>query len=302
MNRERVSLCEVGPRDGLQNEPHALPPSERARFISRLAAAGLECIEAGAFVSPRAVPQMAGTAQVLAALKLDAPPRLPVLVANQRGLDDALRAGVREIALFTGASDAFTLSNIRCDVASSLMRFAGLASQASAAGLRMRGYVSVAFGCPFEGAVKPERVLHVAESLLALGCEEISIGDTIGVATPSAVERVFRLLEDSLPVARLAGHFHDTRGMAVANVCRALELGVRSFDASVGGLGGCPYAPGASGNVATEDLVYLFEGEGMETGVDLQRLMAAGEYIDRLLGRRCASRVRAASAGSLVRR
>lgn len=295
MNRERISLCEVGPRDGLQNEPQALAPSERAQFISRLAAAGLQCIEAGAFVSPQAVPQMAGTAQVLAALKLDGQLRLPVLVANQRGLDDALHAGVREIALFTGASDAFTLNNIRCDVATSLTRFAGLASQARTAGLRMRGYVSVAFGCPFEGIVKPKRVLQVAESLLALGCEEISIGDTIGVATPAAVARLFRLLEQSLPVARLAGHFHDTRGMAVANVCRALEQGVRRFDASVGGLGGCPYAPGASGNVATEELVYLFEGEGMETGVDLQKLIAAGEYIDRLLGRHPASRVRAAS-------
>jgi hydroxymethylglutaryl-CoA lyase len=254
----------------------------------------LEYIEAGAFVSPQAVPQMAGTARVLDALKLDPAVRLPVLVANQRGLDDALQAGVREIALFTGASDAFTLSNIRCDVATSLWRFAGLASQARGAGLRLRGYVSAAFGCPFEGAVKPARVLHVAESLLALGCEEISIGDTIGVATPSAVERLFRVLQHSLPVAQLAGHFHDTRGMAVANVCRALELGVRRFDASVGGLGGCPYAPGASGNVATEELVYLFEKEGMETGVDLQKLMAAGDYIDLLLGRHSSSRVRAA--------
>jgi hydroxymethylglutaryl-CoA lyase len=285
MARERVAICEVGPRDGLQNESVSVAPAVRAGFIRRLALAGLRCIEAGSFVSPRAIPQMVGTDEVMALLADLQSVRLPVLVANERGLTAALAAGVREIAVFTGTTDSFVRRNIHCSVAESLQRFAPLVRAARNHGLDVRGYVSMAFGCPYEGAVAPGRVAEIAAALLRMGCGEISLGDTIGVATPPLVRAVLDTVLTVCPAAQLAGHFHDTRGTAVANVAAALELGLRSFDGAVGGLGGCPYAPGAAGNVATEALVSLCEGAGFDTGVDLPTLAAAGAWIDAQLGR-----------------
>lgn len=291
---EKVAICEVGARDGLQNQPRTVTPAVRAEMVRRLAAANLRNIEAGAFVSARRVPQLNSSEEVLKLLGPMPGVRLPVLLANQRGLDAAISAHARDLTVFTGATDGFVRSNIGCTVAESLERFAPLVAQAKSRGLPVRGYVSVCFGCPFEGEVAESKVVAVTRALLDMGCWEVSLGDTIGVATPAKARKVLKAVLQEYPASLLAGHYHDTYGMAVANVVASLELGLRSFDSSVGGLGGCPFAPGAAGNVATEELLYLLQGLGFETGVDLEAVCAAGEYIDEQLGHESVSRVRQA--------
>ncbi|MCI0756317.1 hydroxymethylglutaryl-CoA lyase [Teichococcus vastitatis] len=286
-----VRIVEVGPRDGLQNEVKPVSLAARRKLIGALAEAGLRSIEAGSFVSPRWVPQMAGTAELLALL-----PRRPgldytVLVPNLKGLDAALAAGAREIAIFGAASEAFSRANINCSIADSLDRFAPVAERALAAGLRVRGYVSCVLGCPYEGEVAPEAVRDVAAALAAMGCHEVSLGDTIGAGTPLKARRMVEVVAERVPVPRLALHFHDTYGQALANILCCLELGISVVDSAVAGLGGCPYAKGTSGNVATEDVVYMLDGMGITTGVDLGRLAAAGAWISRELGREPASKV-----------
>mgnify|MGYP002631368212 CR=1 FL=1 len=275
----RVAIVEVGPRDGLQNERVFVDTAAKVRFVETLAAAGVRDVEVSSFVHPKAVPQLSDAEAVFASLTRIEGVRYSALVPNLHGLERALRCSLDEIAVFTGSTDSFVGKNIRMTVAESLERFAPVVPAAVAAGLTVRGYVSTAFGCPYEGAVKPEQGIAVAEALLALGCREVSIGDTIGVGTPGAVHRWLEAAAGRLPIDRLAMHFHDTRGQAFANVLAALEHGVRVFDASAGGLGGCPYAPGASGNLATEDLVYGLHGSGWQTGVDLDRLMVASRII-----------------------
>jgi hydroxymethylglutaryl-CoA lyase len=286
-----VRIVEVGPRDGLQNEATVVPVETRIALIQALAASGLRDIEAGSFVSPRWVPQMDGTAAVLAALPPDAGVNYPVLVPNLKGLEAALAAGAREIAVFGAASESFSRKNINCSIAESMDRFVPVVAQGLAAGLRVRGYVSCVLGCPYEGEVAPEAVAQVAAALSAMGCYEISLGDTIGTGTPLQARRMVATVAAQVPVERIALHFHDTYGQALANILACLELGVSVVDSAVAGLGGCPYAKGASGNVATEDLVYMLHGMGIETGVELDRLLAASALISRHLGRKPASRV-----------
>jgi isopropylmalate/homocitrate/citramalate synthase len=293
---DRVTVVEVGPRDGLQNESAEIPVSSKVRLITALAEAGLPVVEAGAFVSPKWVPQMAGSAEVLADLPLDGPTRFPVLVPNEKGYDRARAAGAREIAVFAAASETFSQRNINCGIQESLGRFAPLIAQARRDGVRVRGYVSCVLGCPYEGPVSPHRVAGVAGDLAELGCDEISLGDTIGVGTPDAAVKMLDTVAARVPLDRLAVHFHDTYGQAVANVYACLERGVRTVDSAVAGLGGCPYAKGASGNLATEDLLYLLQGLGIETGVDLDAVAAAGRRISHELGRAPASRVAQALA------
>jgi hydroxymethylglutaryl-CoA lyase len=276
---ETVRIVEVGPRDGLQNEKSNVPTDVKVAFITALADAGLRTIEAGAFVHPKWVPQMADTAEVYRRIPKDEGVDYPVLVPNERGLERALEGGVGSISIFTAASETFNRRNINMSIDESFANYEPVARRALAEGLRLRGYVSCACGCPYEGAVAPEKVLEVTARLLDIGCSEVSIGDTIGVGTPLQVQGLAGLLLEVIPASRLAMHFHDTRGMAIANTLAALELGVVTFDSSAGGLGGCPYAPGASGNVATEDLVYLMHGLGIETGVDLDRLVEASALV-----------------------
>jgi len=280
----RVTVYEVGPRDGLQNIDTPLAPDVRARFVEALAAAGLPAVEAGAFVSPRAVPQMAATDRVYAHLHRRPGVRYPALVPNEQGLDAALAAGVDEIAVFTSASETFNRRNINASIAESLARFAPVLERARQANVRVRGYVSTCFGCPYEGRVDPRVVHRVTRDLFALGVGEVSIGDTIGVAVPTQVQEVVGPLLDEFPASSIALHFHDTRGTARATVLAALGIGVQVFDASAGGLGGCPYAPGAAGNLATEDLVYMLHGMGIETGVDLEKLVDASLVAQQALG------------------
>ncbi len=282
---ERVRIVEVGPRDGLQNEAAALPVETRIAFIEKLIAAGLASIEAGSFVSPKWVPQMADTASVLKAVAKHSGVSFPVLVPNIKGLDAALAAGAREIAIFAAASETFSLKNINCSIAKSFERFEPVAGRALAAGLRVRGYVSCVLGCPYEGVVPLARVADAAARLAALGCAEISLGDTIGAGTPRAARAMLRAVAERVPLSKLAVHFHDTCGQAVANIYACLEEGVRVADSSAGGLGGCPYAPGASGNVATEDVVYLCDGLGFETGVDRRAVIEASRFIFEALGK-----------------
>jgi hydroxymethylglutaryl-CoA lyase len=272
---DSVTIVEVGPRDGLQNERVTIPTQVKIEFITALGDAGLRVIEAGAFVSPKWVPQMADTAEVYRDIPKDPGVDYPVLVPNLRGLERALEAGVRSVSIFTAASESFNRRNINMSIDESFENYAPVAARALAEGLRVRGYVSTGFGCPYEGEVPPEKVLEVAARLLDLGCYEVSVGDTIGVATPMQVQGVIGVLLQVIPASKLAMHFHDTRGTALANTLAALEMGIPTFDASAGGLGGCPYAPGASGNLATEDLVYMLHGLGIETGVNLDRLVAA---------------------------
>ena len=291
---ERVRIVEVGPRDGLQNEQQAISTAFKVELIERLAGSGLRTIEAGAFVSPRWVPQMADSADVIA--RLNTLPALaqvqfPVLTPNLKGLEAALACGVREVAVFGAASESFSHKNINCSIQESIARFAPVAHAALQAGVRVRGYVSCVLGCPYEGPVDPMAVSKVAASLRDLGCYEISLGDTVGVGTPLATQRMIEAVSREIPVAQLAGHFHDTYGMAVANILACLEMGVSVFDASVAGLGGCPYAAGASGNVATEDVVWMLQGMGVQTGVDLGRLVDTAAWISKQMGREPASRV-----------
>ncbi len=288
---DAVRLVEVGARDGLQNEASCLPVDTRVALVERLADCGLRTIEAGAFVSPRWVPQMAGSDEVLRQLHPRAGVTYTALVPNVQGLDMALAAGCREVAVFAAASEAFSQKNINCSIAQSLERFEPVLAKAREAGVAVRGYVSCVLGCPFSGAVPVAQVVAVIQALYAMGCYEISLGDTIGTGTPSATRRLIEACAGEVPISALAGHFHDTYGMAVANVQAAWQAGVRVFDSSVSGLGGCPYSPGATGNVATEELVYLFEGQGIATGVDLAALIEAGVWVDSQLQRSGASRV-----------
>ena len=287
----RVRIVEVGPRDGLQNEPTAVPTAVKRTLIAHLVDAGLTTVEAGAFVSLKWVPQMADSAAVLADLPARDGVRYPVLVPNDRGLDLALAAGVREIAVFAAASETFSQKNINCSIADSLARFRPVIARAQAFGVAVRGYVSCVLGCPYEGPVAPARVVDVATALHDLGCYEISLGDTIGVGTPSQAAAMVAAVARQVPTERLAAHFHDTYGQALANLLAVLTEGVTVIDSAVAGLGGCPYARGAMGNVATEDVVYMLNGLGIETGVDLSRLLAATRYISAQLGRPPESRV-----------
>jgi hydroxymethylglutaryl-CoA lyase len=287
----RVRVVEVGPRDGLQNEAANVPTQAKIDLIEQLAAAGLEMVESGAFVHPQAVPRMADTAAVLAGLSRLAGVRYPVLVPNERGLERALEAGVTEIAVFTAASDAFNQRNIRMTIDESLDAIGPVTHRALDAGMWVRGYISTCFGCPYQGPVTPEAVLNVVQRLDDLGIAEISLGDTIGVATPRDVEPVVDLVLRHLSVDRLALHFHDTRGTALANTLTALQMGIWIFDSSAGGLGGCPFAPGAAGNLATEDLLYLLNGMGIQTGVDLDAVAAASANIERHLDHPLTSKV-----------
>jgi len=280
----RVTVVEVGPRDGLQSLGVELPLEARIGFIDRLGRAGLPVIEVGAFVSPRWVPSMAGSGDVLRGIEMRPGVRYPVLVPNEEGFDRALEAGAREIAVFTAASETFNRKNINAGIDESIERFRPVTRRALEAGLRVRGYVSTCFGCPYEGEVVPSKVRDVVRKLGELGVGEFSIGDTIGVAHPGQIEEVFGLLLEEVPAGVLALHAHDTRGTALANCYRALTLGISIFDTSAGGVGGCPYAPGATGNLATEDLVYMLHGLGIETGVDLERLVEASAFLENAMG------------------
>ena len=275
----RVQIVEVGPRDGLQNERVRVPTATKVQFIEALADAGLQRIEATSFVLAQAIPQLADAEAVFAQLKKRPGVRYSALVPNVRGLRRAESADVKEIAVFTAATDTFVRHNIRMSLEESLQHFAPVVAEGNERGMFVRGYVSTVFGCPYEGSVTPEQGIVVAERLLALGVREVSIGDTIGVATPGDVVRWLRAAEGRLPMDKIALHFHDTRGTALANVLVGLEFGVRIFDSSAGGLGGCPFAPGASGNLATEDLLYTLHGLGYETGVDLEKVMQASQII-----------------------
>jgi hydroxymethylglutaryl-CoA lyase len=287
----RVKIVEVGPRDGLQNEPKPVAVEVKVGLIDRLTESGLSAIESGSFVSPKWVPQMASTAEVMAAITRRPGVSYPVLTPNLQGLEAALAAKVEEVAVFAAASETFSQKNINCSIAESLERFAPVAARAKAEGLRLRGYVSCVLGCPYEGAVAPEAVAEVASGLAAMGCYEISLGDTVGVGTPSAAQAMIDAVAKRLPVAMLAAHFHDTYGQALANLLAVMERGVAVMDSSVAGLGGCPYAKGAAGNVATEDLVYMLNGMGIQTGVDLDRLIKAGSFICSALERPTGSKV-----------
>jgi hydroxymethylglutaryl-CoA lyase len=293
-----VKLVEVGPRDGLQNEVRPVATADKLELIERLALAGLKAIEATAFVSPKWVPQMADHDRVLRQVRRHPGVTYTVLVPNMKGLEAALAAGADEVAVFGAASEAFSQKNINCSIAESLERFRPVLEAAAAQGVRVRGYVSCVLGCPYQGAVAPERVAEVARDLFAMGCYEISLGDTIGAGTPGQTKAMLEAVAWHVPLERIAGHYHDTHGQALANIYASLEVGVAVFDASVAGLGGCPYAPGASGNVATEDVVYMLHGLGIETNVDLDRLSEAGAFICGALGKPTRSKVAAALAAS----
>jgi hydroxymethylglutaryl-CoA lyase len=286
-----VRLVEVGPRDGLQNEPGEVPTAARIKLIDRLADAGLRTIESGSFVSPKWVPRMADTAEVMAGITRREGVSYPVLVPNMRGLESAIAAKVDEIAVFGAASETFSAKNINCSIAESLDRFRPVCEAARRRDIRIRGYISCVLGCPYEGHVEPAAVASVAKALLEMGCYEISLGDTIGVGTPLAAQALIDLVAESVPRERLAVHFHDTYGQALANILASLEKGIAVVDSSVAGLGGCPYAKGATGNVASEDVLYMLDGMGITTGVDLGRLVEAGRFISDLLGRPTGSRV-----------
>ena len=293
-----VTIVEVGPRDGLQNEAAPVPVADKVALVEALAGAGLPVVETGAFVSPKWVSQMAGSEEVLRTVRKRPGVRYPVLVPNLKGLEAALAAGAEEIAVFGAASESFSQKNINCSIAESLERFRPVVAEARARGVRVRGYVSCVLGCPYEGEVAPAAVARVAAALHAMGCFEISLGDTIGVGTPRKAAAMLAAVTAEVPVTALAMHAHDTYGQALANVLTALELGVRVVDSSVAGLGGCPYAKGASGNLATEDLVWMLDGMGVRTGVDLDAVIAAGRRIGAVLDRPGGSRVaRARSAG-----
>lgn len=281
----KVKLVEVGPRDGLQNESQPVPASVKIELIDRLTEAGLPVIEATAFVSPKWVPQMADNAAVMAGIRRKPGVAYPVLVPNRKGLDAAVAAGADEVVVFGAASESFSKRNTNCSIDEGLARFSEVCDEAIRAGLKVRGDISVCLGCPYEGDVSPEAVVRVARQLDAMGCYEITLCDTIGTGTAGATRKVIEAVAKHVPVERLAGHFHDTYGQAVTNVYAALECGIATFDSSVAGLGGCPYAKGATGNVATEDVLYMLNGLGIQTGVDIDKLIAAGEYICGVLGR-----------------
>ena len=287
---ERVKMVEVGPRDGLQNEPGSVPAEVKVALIDRLSDAGFQVVEAGSFVSPKWVPQMADTAEVMARIRRKPGVAYPVLVPNMKGLEAAIAAKATEVAGFAAATEAFSKRNTNCTIAESMQRQAEVCKAALGAGLRVRGYISVVLGCPYEGEVKPEAVAAVSQRLYDMGCYEISLGDTIGTGTPAKAQRMIETVAKKIPVGKLAGHFHDTYGQALANILAVMEMGVATFDSSVAGLGGCPYAKGATGNVASEDVLYMLGGLGIETGVDMGRLLDAAEFICAQLKRPTVSR------------
>jgi hydroxymethylglutaryl-CoA lyase len=287
---KRVRIVEVGPRDGLQNEPGEVPTAVKLELIERLADAGLPAVEATAFVSPKWVPQMADHTEVLERIRRRPGVSYPVLTPNLKGFEAARAAGATEVAVFGAASETFSKKNINCSIVESLERFLPITKTAQQHGIRVRGYVSCVLGCPYEGDVNPERVADVAQALFDMGCYEVSLGDTIGVGTPGKTKAMIEACAKRLPIERLAGHYHDTYGQALANIYASLELGVATFDSSIAGLGGCPYAKGASGNVATEDVVYMLQGLGIETGVDLDKLVGIGQWICAILKKEPASK------------
>ncbi|MGB5903575.1 MAG: hydroxymethylglutaryl-CoA lyase [Xanthobacteraceae bacterium] len=290
---DRVQIVEMGPRDGLQNEKVSVSVEARIAFVEALVAAGLTTCEVGAFVSPKAIPQMVGSDQVLRAMgHLDG--EFHVLVPNEKGYEAAIAAGAKVVSVFASASEGFSRANINCSIAESIERFKPVLARAKADGIKVRGYVSCVLGCPFDGEVKPAAVVSVAETLWNLGCYEISLGDTIGVGTPAKARAMLRAVGGDVPMAKLAMHFHDTYGQALANLYAGMEEGVFVIDSAAGGLGGCPYAPGATGNVATEDVVYMLEGMGIATGVDMGKLLAATNQMSTWLGRPPVSRVASA--------
>jgi hydroxymethylglutaryl-CoA lyase len=291
---DAVRIVEVGPRDGLQNEKTSISVADRIAFIEALIGAGLHTVEVGAFVSPKAIPQMVGSDQVLRGVSHIAGAEFHVLVPNEKGYEASQQAGAKVIAVFASASEGFSRANINCSVAESIERFKPVLARAKADGIKVRGYISCVLGCPFDGEVKPQAVVDVAKTLWDLGCYEVSLGDTIGVGTPVKARHLLRAVAGSVPMANLAMHFHDTYGQALANLYAGMEEGARVIDSAAGGLGGCPYAPGATGNVATEDVVYMLEGMGIPTGVDMEMLLAATNEVSRLLGRTPVSRVAAA--------
>jgi len=286
-----VRLVEVGPRDGLQNEAQPISVADKVQLVDALTDAGLSYIEVGSFVSPKWVPQMAGSAQVFAQIQRKPGVTYGALAPNLRGFEDAVAAGVKEVAVFAAASEAFSQRNINCSISESLERFAPIMATAKQHGVSVRGYVSCVLGCPYEGDIAPEQVAAVARELYAMGCYEVSLGDTIGTGTAGATRRLFEVVGAQVPRDKLAGHFHDTYGQAIANIYASVLEGITVFDSSIAGLGGCPYAKGASGNVATEDVVYLLNGLGIDTGIDLQALILAGQQISSVLGRPTGSRV-----------
>ncbi|MFD2642503.1 hydroxymethylglutaryl-CoA lyase [Pseudomonas japonica] len=287
----KVRLVEVGPRDGLQNEAQPISVADKVRLVDDLTAAGLSYVEVGSFVSPKWVPQMAGSAEVFAGIRQQPGVTYAALAPNMRGFEDALGAGVKEVAVFAAASESFSQRNINCSISESLQRFVPIMDAARQHGVRVRGYVSCVLGCPYEGQVDAAQVAAVARELYEMGCYEVSLGDTIGTGTPGATRHLFNVVGAQVPRPQLAGHFHDTYGQALANVYASLLEGISVFDSSVAGLGGCPYAKGASGNVASEDVLYMLQGLGIETGIDLEKLIEAGQRISLVLGRATGSRV-----------
>lgn len=287
----RVRIVEMGPRDGLQNEKQIVSTEIKVELIARLGAAGLSAIEAASFVSPRWVPQMGDAADVMARIERLPGVSYPVLTPNLQGFEAALAAGATEVAVFGAASESFSRKNINCSIAESLVRFEPVMAAAQAAGIRVRGYVSCVLGCPYEGEISPEAVAGVAATLFEMGCYEVSLGDTIGAGTPGKTRRMLDAVARRVPVDKLAGHYHDTYGQALANIYASLQAGVATFDSSIAGLGGCPYAAGASGNVATEDVVFMLNGLGIDTGIDLDALVDTALWISEKLGRPCGSKV-----------
>jgi hydroxymethylglutaryl-CoA lyase len=292
---------EVGPRDGLQNEPGEVPTAVKVELIERLAEAGLPAVEATAFVSPKWIPQMADHAEVMERLRRKPGVSYPVLTPNLKGFEAARAAGATEVAIFGAASEAFSRKNINCSIAESLDRFRPVVSEARKSDIKVRGYVSCVLGCPYEGDMAPEKVAEVAGALYDMGCYEVSLGDTIGTGTPGKTKAMIEACARRVPLERLAGHYHDTYGQALANIYASLEMGVATFDASVAGLGGCPYAAGASGNVATEDVIYMLNGLGIRTGVDLDRLVDIGQWICGILKKTPASKAARALAAKRKR-
>ncbi len=293
---KKVKMVEVGPRDGLQNEAQNVPAAVKVELIDRLTDAGLPVIEATAFVSPKWVPQMADNAEVMAGIRRKKGVDYPVLVPNRKGLDAAIAAGCDEVVVFAAATEAFSKRNTNCTIDEGLARFSEVCAEAIAKGLRVRGDISVCLGCPYEGEVNPAQVARLARELYAMGCYEITIADTIGAGTPGKTRAVIEEVAKYVPVEKLAGHFHDTYGQALANTLAALDCGVATYDSSGAGLGGCPYAKGATGNVASEDVLYMLDGMGIETGVDMTKLIAAGDFICAALGRTTLSRAARAIA------
>jgi hydroxymethylglutaryl-CoA lyase len=291
---DQVRIVEVGPRDGLQNEKAPVSVEGRVAFIEALLAAGLHTVEVGAFVSPKAIPQMAGSDEVLRRVSHLGGGEFHVLVPNEKGYEAARAAGAKVIAVFGSASEGFSRANINCSVAESIERFKPVIARARADGVKVRGYISCVLGCPYDGEIKPQAVVDVAKILWDLGCYEVSLGDTIGVGTPKKARELLRAVAGHVPIAHLAMHFHDTYGQALANLYAGMEEGARVIDSAAGGLGGCPYAPGATGNVATEDVVYMLDGMGIGTGVDMTKLVEATNEISKLIGRAPVGRVAAA--------